>query len=62
MKTFDEWGSLGYKIIKGSKATWVDGIAKFSKAQVEKYNKKSTFSNFGPLDEDFSICNDHWQP
>jgi len=37
MKTFNEWSALGYKIIKGSKATWVDGVAKFSTSQVTRY-------------------------
>jgi len=36
MKTFNEWSRLGYKIKKGSKATWVEGVAMFSKDQVRK--------------------------
>lgn len=35
-KTFDEWSKLGYKIIKGSKATWFDDKPKFSRSQVQK--------------------------
>lgn len=41
LKTFNEWSNLGYKIIKGSKATWVDGIAKFSEKQVQKHKTTS---------------------
>ena len=36
MKTFDEWSNQGYRILKGSKATFVDGVAKFSLDQVWK--------------------------
>jgi hypothetical protein len=36
MKTFNDWSYLGYKIKKGSKATWVDDVAMFSSFQVEK--------------------------
>lgn len=35
-KTFDEWSKAGYKILKGSKATWIDGVPMFSKKQVVK--------------------------
>ena len=34
--TFDEWSKMGYKIIKGSKAVWVDDVAHFNENQVEK--------------------------
>lgn len=34
--TFDEWSKMGYKIIKGSKATWVSDVAHFSEDQVKK--------------------------
>lgn len=40
MKTFKEWSSLGYKIKKGSKATWIDNVAMFDKKQVEKIETK----------------------
>ena len=33
-KTFDEWSNLGYKIIKGSRAIWIDDRAMFSEEQV----------------------------
>jgi hypothetical protein len=35
--TFDQWTRASYKIKKGSKAVWIDGVAKFSKDQVEEY-------------------------
>lgn len=40
LKTFDEWNTAGFKIIKGSKATWVDGVAKFSREQATKNTHK----------------------
>lgn len=33
-KTFDHWSAMGYKIVKGSKATWINDVAMFSKDQV----------------------------
>lgn len=33
-RTFDEWSRAGYKIVKGSKATWFEDVAKFSNKQV----------------------------
>lgn len=39
-KTFNEWSLSGYKIIRGSKATWFDGVAKFSEKQVIKRSLK----------------------
>jgi len=51
MKTFDEWSSLGYKIIKGSKAMWVDGVAKFSEKQVMKNRKRTSLRS--ELDYDY---------
>lgn len=36
MKTFQEWSEAGYKILKGSKATWVENVAMFSQEQVTK--------------------------
>lgn len=44
MKTFKEWSSLGYKIKKGSKATWVNNFAMFSKKQVEKVYSQQTYN------------------
>lgn len=36
LKTFQEWSEDGYQILKGSKATWVDGVAMFSQREVSK--------------------------
>ena len=33
-RTFEEWNELGFRIRKGSKATWIDGQAMFSGGQV----------------------------
>lgn len=33
-KTFGEWSLAGYKIKKGSKASWVGNIPMFSESQV----------------------------
>jgi len=35
-RTFNQWSSAGYKILKGSKATWIDDIPMFSEKQVTK--------------------------
>jgi hypothetical protein len=35
-KTFAEWSKLGYKITKGSRATWVDDVAMFAEQQVSR--------------------------
>lgn len=35
-KTFDEWSSLGYLIVKGSKATVVDNKLKFNNRQIKR--------------------------
>jgi len=37
---FDEWKAAGYVVIKGEKARWINGIAKFSRGQVKLINKK----------------------
>lgn len=42
LRTFDEWDKAGYKIKKGSKAIWVNGIAMFATEQCfkkENYRK-----------------------
>ena len=44
-KTFNSWSSSGYKIIKGSKATWVNEVAMFSSDQVVKV--QPTWRQFG---------------
>jgi len=38
-RSFDEWSSLGYKIIKGSKASWIDNKAVFSDKQVVQHTQ-----------------------
>lgn len=35
-KTFNEWDAKNRSIIKGEKATWLNGVAYFSKAQTQK--------------------------
>ena len=39
MKTFQEWSEAGYQILKGSKASWVEGVAMFSEGQVAKITR-----------------------
>lgn len=46
-RTFNQWSSAGYKIRKGSKATWINGVPMFSEEQVTKstrwvYDKSSS--------------------
>lgn len=35
-RTFKKWKKKGYRILDGSKATWIDGKPKFSADQVTK--------------------------
>lgn len=35
-RTFKDWSADGYTITKGSKATWFDGVPKFSREQVNR--------------------------
>lgn len=58
MKTFKEWSSLGYRIKKGSRATWEDGIAKFSEKQV--IERDIGHSPDLQIDEDFATCLGQW--
>lgn len=44
-KTFNDWSTQGYKIIKGSKATWIDGVAMFSPQQVVKRPPRRIYRN-----------------
>jgi hypothetical protein len=50
-RTFNEWSSLGYQIIRGSKASWIDNKAFFTEHQVRKttapykHHWNSTYSN-----------------
>ena len=39
--TFKEWSEAGFTINKGSKATWINGVPKFSDMQVSKRFKKT---------------------
>ena len=41
-RTFGEWDELGYRIRKGSKATWIDGHPMFSGDQVFMYGENYT--------------------
>jgi hypothetical protein len=55
LRTFDDWSSRGYKIIKGSKAKWVDGVPMFSRSQVTKTatkKRKGKRDYFSGLDHD----------
>lgn len=38
-KTFDRWSNEGFLIIRGSKATWINGTLMFSHLQVKKKPK-----------------------
>ena len=40
MKTFKDWSALGYTVIKGSKAHWIDNVPMFDDNQVKKYEKR----------------------
>jgi hypothetical protein len=59
-QTFNEWSQFGYKIIKGSKATWVDGIPMFSKKQVTK-KEPSTFRGYWSGADDGYDYDDPWE-
>lgn len=43
-KTFDEWNNEGYRILKGAKAKYCDGVPKFSREQVIKF-RPNTVNN-----------------
>ena len=47
-RTFEEWSRLGYKIKRGSKATWVEGKALFNNKQVvlNSYHSYVTDSDY----------------
>lgn len=36
LRTFAQWNAMGYNVAKGSKATWVDGVALFTDGQVSQ--------------------------
>jgi len=40
MRTFDEWSSAGFKILKGSKGTKINGKWYFSSNQVVKFTSR----------------------
>lgn len=61
--TFDIWSKLGYKIIKGSKCFWIEGVSYFNEFQVtenvppwekKKLYEKSTieFGTNSDVDDD----------
>ncbi len=53
MKTFNDWSCLGFKIKKGSKAHWIDGIPMFDKTQVTKVTypkEKGSYKTCSPYD------------
>jgi hypothetical protein len=60
-KTFREWSNEGYSINKGSKATWVNNIPKFSRSQVTKRfsnsRRYSIWENYDPRDGDADFEN-----
>lgn len=62
LKTFDEWSSKGYQILKGSKAKWVNNKPMFSRDQVVKSTfksrnriKKTSYDWTSGLDHDDTI-------
>jgi hypothetical protein len=66
--TFKEWNARNVYIKKGEKATWFDGVPKFSKNQtvLKKINFERNNSNrhdefsdeiyYGSVFDEFSIC------
>lgn len=63
--TFEIWSNLGYKIIKGSKSFWIEGVSYFNefqviestykpKTEVEKLKERtgSTFANNYNIEDD----------
>lgn len=57
IKTFQEWSDLGYQIVKGSKATWVDGKPMFKENQVVKYKKRTSYNKpYNPYNGRISRC------
>lgn len=60
MKTFQQWSSLGYKIIKGSKGIPGDkGTWWFTENQVVYSPRKSYYSNIN-LGDHKGMDNPHW--
>jgi len=58
LKTFDEWSALGYKIIKGSKAKYVDCLPMFTPEQVTKVprrrsNSHMRYDSHSPFGDDY---------
>lgn len=45
-RTFQEWSSAGYKILKGSKASWIGNVAMFSRNQVV-YSPRTGYRGMG---------------
>jgi hypothetical protein len=59
MRTFDEWSSAGFKILKGSKGTKINGKWYFTKNQVKYSPRRSYYSNIG-LGDHKGMDNPHY--
>ncbi len=59
LASFDQWSALGYKIKKGSKATWIEGKAIFTNKQVEKYQPKGSDDYYDEMIDAFGFDR-HW--
>ena len=58
LKSFKKWSELGYKIIRGSKATWINDTPMFSENQVVKYKRYNSYN--GRISRcDFAMGLDH---
>jgi hypothetical protein len=57
-KTFNDWSSKGYKILKGSKATWIDNVPMFSENQVVKSVRPSYGNHWKGCVPDYPM--DNW--
>lgn len=45
-RTFNEWSSAGFQILKGSKATRVNGVPMFTEQQVRPSSERSSGREF----------------
>lgn len=62
LRTFNEWSAAGYSILKGSKATWVDNVAMFSREQVMKKPPRTSRRYRGyPVSYDQYDWDDPWE-
>lgn len=57
-RKFDDWSKAGYKIKKGSKATWIDGVPMFSEEQVVKRQKLDYTRYTGDYYDDYQDAMD----